>query len=107
MRSGRLRHLVTFCRTTETEDDNGTLVLADEEVEDAYVSIEPLRGREALEAQQLNATLTHKIRKRHGDETITPDCWFLYDGRRFNVKEVRNINEADAEEELLCGEDAG
>jgi SPP1 family predicted phage head-tail adaptor len=106
MRAGRLRHYVTFKRTTETEDDNGTVVTATEEVEDAWVSIEPLVGREAIEAQQLNGTLTHKVRKRHGED-IGPDCWFVYDGRTFNVKESRNIMERDAEVELLCGEDAG
>jgi SPP1 family predicted phage head-tail adaptor len=96
---------VTFQRTTETDDDDGTVVTANEEVEDAWISIEPLRGTEAVEAKQLNATVTHKVRKRHG-ETITPDCWFVYDGRTFNVKVARNVNERDEMDELLCGEDA-
>jgi SPP1 family predicted phage head-tail adaptor len=104
MQAGKLRHLVTIRRTTETEDGDGTLVVTDEEVEDAWVSIAPLRGREAIEAQQLNATLTHKVHKRHG-ETITPDCWFVHEGRTFNVKEVRNIDERGEMDELLCGED--
>jgi SPP1 family predicted phage head-tail adaptor len=95
---------VTIYRTTETEKDDGTVTVTHAEVEDAWVSIEPLRGREAIEAQQLNATLTHKVRKRHG-ELITPDCWFAYDGRTFNVKEVRNVDERDEMDELLCGED--
>jgi SPP1 family predicted phage head-tail adaptor len=95
---------VTIYRTTETEQEDGTVTVEHGEVEDAWVSIEPLRGREAIEAQQLDATMTHKVRKRHG-ETITPDCWFSHDGRTFNVKSVRNLDERDAMDELLCGED--
>ncbi|KKL75138.1 hypothetical protein LCGC14_2057860 [marine sediment metagenome] len=103
MRAGPLRHPVTFFRTTETDDDDGVLVVTDQEVEDAWISIEPLRGREAIEAKQLNPTLTHKVRKRHG-EVITPDCWFVHEGRTFNVIDVRNVDERDEMDELLCGE---
>jgi head-tail adaptor len=46
MRAGRLRHPVTIYRTTETEKDDGTVTVTHAEVEDAWVSIEPLRGRE-------------------------------------------------------------
>ena len=103
MRAGRLRHPVTFFRTIETDDGHGPVVVTHEEVEDAWISIEPLRGREAIEAQQLNPTMTHKVRKRHG-ETITPDCWFAHDGRTFNVIDVRNVDERGVMDELLCGE---
>jgi SPP1 family predicted phage head-tail adaptor len=103
MRAGKLRHPVTFFRTTAADDDDGTPVVADQEVEDAWISIEPLRGREAIEAKQLYPTLTHRVRKRHG-ETITPDCWFEHKGRTFNVIEARNVDERDEMDELLCGE---
>lgn len=104
MRAGPLRHPVTIYRTAVTYDDDGTETVAHNEVEDAWVSIEPLRGDEGLAAMQLDATVTHRVRKRHG-ETITPDCWFSHDGRTFNVKVVRNLHERDAIDELLCGED--
>ncbi len=104
MRAGPLRHPVTFYRTVETDDGDGVPSAPHEEVEDAWISIEPLGGTEAVEAQQLNATVTHKVRKRHG-ETITPDCWFVHDGRTFNVIDVRNVDERDEMDELLCGED--
>jgi SPP1 family predicted phage head-tail adaptor len=106
MRAGRLRHLVKFRRTVETDDDDGTVIPVDEDVEEAWISIEPLRGREAIEAKQLSPTLTHKVRKRHG-ETITPDCWFVHDGRKVNVIDVRNIDERGEMDELLCGVDLG
>ncbi len=104
MRAGTLRHPVTFRRTVETDDDDGTVIVTHEEVEDAWISIEPLGGREAIEAQQLNPTMTHKVRKRHG-EPITPDCWFAHDGHTYNVIAVRNINTRGVMDELLCGED--
>ena len=106
MRAGQLRHHVTFFRTTGTDDDDGTPVVAHQEVEDAYVSIEPLSGREAIEAQQLNPTMTHRVRKRHGEE-ITPDCWFVHDGHTYNVIASRNIDTRGVMDELLCGEDVG
>lgn len=106
MRAGLLRHPVTIFRTTVTVDDGGVPSETHAEVEDAWISIEPLRGTEAVEAKQLNATVSHKVRKRHG-ETITPDCWFAHDGRTFNVVAVRNVDERDRMDELLCGEDVG
>lgn len=104
MRAGKLRHLVTIFRTTVAYDDAGHETEAHAEVEDAWVSIEPLAGTEAVEAKQLHATVTHKVRKRHG-ELITPDCWFSHEGRTFNIKVVRNMGERDVMDELLCGED--
>ena len=103
MRAGDLRHPVTFRRTTETDDDDGTVVVTHAEVEDAWISIEPLRGREAIEAKQLSPTMSHKVRKRHG-EVITPDCWFVHECRTFNVIDVRNVDERGEMDELLCGE---
>lgn len=65
MRTGRLRHRIAIQQAAETQNDFGEVVKSWYNIAEVWAAIEPLSGREYLEAKQLDAALTSRIRIRH------------------------------------------
>ena len=65
MRSGNLRHEVTLQQVTYTQDSMGGIVETWADTATVRALIEPLRGREYYDAQQINAELNTKILIRY------------------------------------------
>lgn len=82
-------HYVQFKSPTGTEAD-GSNTRGDVDRETytnaftAYVSIEPLTGRELFVAQQVRNDLTHKVTTHYRDD-IKPNMRFTWNSRTFNV----------------------
>lgn len=91
-RAGRLRHRVTQQREQQTPDGGGGFELAWTNVATFWAAVEPMVGRESLEARQLEDTITHKIVCR-GPRDIKAADRILFDGRAFNVRSVKDIQE--------------
>ena len=106
MRAGALRHRLTFQQlpATPQRDSTGAEVEDWQDVATVWGSVEPLTGRELFTAQQLNATLSHRVRLRYLPG-ITPKMRIQF-GPRYFLIDTPPINreERNIELELLCTE---
>ncbi len=73
------------------------------EVAQVWAQIEPIKGYERMQAQQLAAPVTHKVTLRWQD-WITTAHRIYYESRVFNIKEVINVDEAKQFLKLTCVE---
>jgi SPP1 family predicted phage head-tail adaptor len=104
MRAGQLRHLVTIEQRATTPDTYGepaqtwTTLQADQPA-----SIEPLSGRELINAQAVQSDVTHRVRMRYvaGIETKHR---IVFGTRVLDIRAIRNVDERGIEWELLCTE---
>lgn len=103
MQIGKLRHKVELQSVQRTK--NAYM----EDIEDwvtfaiQWASIEPLRGTQALIAQQIEAEMTHRVVVRY-NASLTADCRVKQDGRIFTIVSVRDIDERQRHQELMCKE---
>lgn len=102
MESGKLRHRVAVQTATEAQDAHGQAIKTWADTAKVWASIEPLRGREYIEARQTTATVTHRIRLRH--RALTVGQRITHAGRVFNVESVLNPAERDVLLEVMCQE---
>lgn len=65
MRAGRLRQRVQIQERAETRDEHGGTEPNWNTIATVWASVEPLRGRELFEAQQLKERTTMRVRMRH------------------------------------------
>jgi SPP1 family predicted phage head-tail adaptor len=106
--AGMLRNKVEIWREASTGFDSlGQTTSAPTLVYRTYANIKPLRGVEGEYARQLTGTETHAITIRHTTfyGNVTRKNWVEFDGRRFEVVAVNNIEGRDRMVELVCGED--
>jgi len=105
MRAGMLRHRLALQSYTATQNEFGEEVKAWATQRTVWGSVEPLTGREYLEARATTQTVTHRIRIRHQpDLTVTPTWRVSWDGRTFDVESVLNTGERDKELVLMAVE---
>ena len=103
MRAGQLRQRVSIQVATETRDTHGGFVPQSwTTVETVRASVEPLTGREFIQAQAQDSTITHKVRMRFAG--VTSKNRLLFDGRALNVIAVMNKDERNRELEIMCAE---
>jgi len=100
---GKLRHYVQIQSSTEAQDGYGQQNKIWATEESVFASIEPIRGSEWLEAQQVGAELSHRIIIRHTDNA-KPNNRIKFGTRIFDINVVRNIDERNTMQELLCKE---
>ena len=107
MRAGLLRHrLILQKRNEATRDAYGDVTTSWETTETRWGSVQPLRGRELLEANKQDGRLTHKIITRY-ITTITPDMRFIFGSRTFNITSAVRVNERDIMMEIYAQEITG
>jgi SPP1 family predicted phage head-tail adaptor len=100
---GKLKHYVNLQSSTNAIDDYGEENKTWSTDESIFAQIQPLRGSELLEYQQINAELTHRIIIRY-TSNATPAKRILFGSRIFDINVVRNIDEKNEMQELLCKE---
>jgi SPP1 family predicted phage head-tail adaptor len=64
-RSGKLRRRIEIQEATETRDSHGGVIRSWSTVDTRWGSVEPLRGRELFEAQQVAPRVSVRVRMRH------------------------------------------
>lgn len=111
MRAGMLRHKIAIQKpsTATSRDSYGAEVVAWSTDSQPYASIMPLRGSEYLAAQQVQSSVTHKIRIRYqtlvGGTRIHPRCRIRFGTRYFNIQDILKIDERDIFLDMMCMED--
>lgn len=106
MRAGELRHLVTIQQAAISQGTDGAAVETWSTFATVYASVEPLVGKEMFASKQVQSQTTHRIRIRHL-AGVTSSHRVLFDGRVFNITEVLNLQERNAEMQILAFEGAG
>ena len=104
MRIGRMRHRVEVQQATETQDEYGEYARSWATIKTRWAAIEPLTGREMTDAQQVVATVSHRLRMRH-DADLTPKMRLKFGARIFGIGAVTNLNELGREMWVLCTEE--
>lgn len=104
MISGRMRHPVDVQQVIETRSGAGEVIRNWVTKDTVWANIWTPTGREFVEAQQVAADVTHKVRMRWYDG-LTPSHRLQHDGRVFNIRSVANIRERGKEHELVCSEE--
>ncbi len=103
MRIGPLRHRIALQAGTGTQGGYGNIPLTFSTYATVWASVQPLSGRELLNAQQVYAETSHRIRLRYLSTVTTKDR-ILFDSRAFEIVSMINWNELNWMLELLCKE---
>ena len=104
MRAGRLRHSVVFETPSVVSDGlgaGGTVTWADTLVTRA--AIWPIKAAERIEGLRTKMVITHRIRVRYRS-SIVPSMRIRHGSRYFDIKAIRNLDEASRELEILATE---
>lgn len=105
VRIGALRHTVEIWEETETRDAAGGVVKTWSKKATRKAAIEPLKGREFFEAQQLGAEITHKVTMRYYDGLDSTDHRLRFGTRVFNIMAPPiNVDERNWKHLLMCKE---
>ncbi len=104
MRIGPLRHRVAVQNPAASQDEYGddsdrTYTTA----ATVWASVEPLNGRELLNAQQIQAETTHRIRIRY-TTSVTAKSRIAWESRTFEVVSLIDNKEKKRMIELMCQE---
>lgn len=87
-----MRHKLTIQTLSKVSDDQGGFTETWQDGADLWASIEPLKGYEKFQAQQMQVPVSHRITMRYRTD-VTAASRLKHDGRVFWVKEVINRNE--------------
>lgn len=113
MRAGQLRHSVTLQRPGGTQDALGQRVTTWTDVATVNAKVEPLTGRDAFLARQMQASTTHRVTMRWMAVLRDMDAswrvlWAQPDGRDPRLlilsEPPKDIDERDRVLELMCTE---
>ena len=101
--AGKLRHRVQLQSKTETQSTTGEVTLVWATSSTRWASIEPLQGQELFAAQQVSASVTHRITMRYV-ANVKPQHRILYGARVFDIQSVLDIQERHKELRLMARE---
>ena len=106
MRAGKLRQRVTLLKPVVTgQDDYGEEEVEYQAQRTVWAQVEPLEGREFMEARLQTQELSHRIRMRYQpDISLHPSWRIQHDGRTFLIESVANRMERDREWVVMCRE---
>lgn len=88
---------------TETRNGYGEAVKTWSTVTTVWASVEPLRGRELFDAEQVQSEISHRVRVRYSG-SVTPQNRLLFGSRVLEIQAVINVNERNREMQLMCKE---
>lgn len=104
MRAGQLHEQVIIQEKSVTRDALGAEVVTWVTHAEVWASIEPLRGREYLDARQVQADVDTRIRHRYLP-TVTPSMRVLWGARVYEiVSPPIHVGERRRETHLMCRE---
>lgn len=103
MRAGDLRRRVLIQSRQATVDGFGQRSTTWTDVATVFAEIQPLSGRELQLAQAINAEVNHKVTIRYRPG-ISAAMRVVYQGRRFNIQAVIDVDMRHRTLELSCSE---
>src|SRR5262245_32080883 len=101
MRAGLLRHTVKIEEAHEARDTMGGVIVTWKEYATVYAAIEPLTGREAIQAAQLQAQVDHRIRIRYLPGVV-PKMRVTHDERAYDIQAVLDVEGRRRELHLMA-----
>jgi SPP1 family predicted phage head-tail adaptor len=109
MNIGRMRQRVTLQTLVETTDSYGQRIESWVTQGSYWAFLKSLSGREAVNAQQVKADVTHFLQMRYlGSLLATPGALpsmrILFNGRVFNLSWINNVDERNKTYEILAQE---
>jgi SPP1 family predicted phage head-tail adaptor len=99
----RLRHKIMIQQVARSPDGSGGRLENWTTFATVFAGVEPLRGKEMYDHQQIQSEITHRIRIRYRSG-VTPKMRVSFEGRIFRILSVINIFERDREMQLMCQE---
>lgn len=103
MQAGKLRHRIAIEDFTTAQDAYGVPIRTWSTNSTVWGSIEPISGREQMEADQIAGEVTHRVRLRH-TTNVTNTTRLKFGTRYFDVVSIMDNREIGAELEILCKE---
>lgn len=103
MQAGKINRRITIEQRVEVDDGGGGKKITWQPFATVWASITPSTGREVYQSDQVRAELWYdiKIRYRAG---VKSSMRVNYNGRLFNIRNVRDIEERHFEMMLKCEE---
>lgn len=103
MRSGRLRHRVTIQQPVAAVNGYGERITTWSTVATVWGAVEPLRGREFFDAEQVQAEISHRVVLRYRSG-ISSTMRLLHLSRVLHIQQVIDVDERHRELQLMCRE---
>lgn len=103
MRPGKLRHRITLQQVTRTPDGIGGYTETWTDVATVWAAVEPLRGRELFDAEQVQSEITHRVRIRYRSG-VDSSMRVRFGARLFRIQSVIDVDERHREIQLMCQE---
>ena len=101
IRAGELTHRLEIQQATETQNDHGETVETWATVAERWGSVEPLSGRELMEAQQVRPEITHRVRLRYY-EGLTSSHRFKHGTRVYHIQSLLDMGLRGVEHVTHC-----
>lgn len=98
---GQLRERLKIEQALLSTRDDGGLTVTWSTLAKVWARVQPLRGREALAAQQLESSLTHRVTIRYRSD-IRAAMRLDWNGLKLNIRTVGNPDERRHFTELMC-----
>jgi len=103
MRAGKLRHRVTIQQATEARNSIGEVTRTWSALATVWANVEPLNGREFIDAQRPEVQVSHRVTMRYRSD-VTPQMRVSHDSRTLNIEAVIETGERRRELQLICSE---
>lgn len=102
--TGERRHQVIIQTITESPDSIGQPIPSSGTLATVWASVEPLEGRELLQARQIHAEVTHRIITNEYVSGVTPKHRVAFGARSFDILSVLNPEERNIHLEIMAKE---
>lgn len=103
MQAGRLRQRVRIQEPVDAQNGLGEMIRAWSTVATVWAAVEPLRGREFFDAEQVQAEISHRVRLRYRPG-VDATMRVLFGSRVFQIQSVIDVDERRRELQLMCRE---
>lgn len=103
MKIGPLRKQVALKSKGTSADDYGQPIETFTTYDTVWAQIDPMTGRELMNAQQQSGEITHKVKIRYHSSVVITDR-VIFDSRTLEIIFIRNVQERNHWQELLCKE---
>ncbi len=103
MQAGRMRHRIKIQSPVEARNGVGEIITTWATLATVWASVEPLRGREFFDAEQMQAEVSTRVRMRYYPG-ITAQMRVLWGSRVLEIVTPIDVNERHKELQLMCRE---
>lgn len=101
--AGPLRQRITLQQVTSTPNSYGEMIESWSDVATVWGAVEPLRGREFFDAEQVQSEISCRVRIRYRSG-VGPTMRWKYGARYLYINAVIDVNERHREIHCMCRE---